>query len=56
MNNFNLYCSNCHESFYVDKDFYDLTIRTIENGIDNPFVCDDCQDEVDELGYERSHP
>ena len=52
LNHFNLYCSNCHESFYVDKDFFEQTMLAIEEGLDNPFVCDECQEEYAELEHQ----
>src|SRR5437763_9848762 len=54
-NRFNMYCSTCHAPFYVDKGFYESIVTAMEEGLDNPFVCDDCQQEVDEIGRIQIH-
>jgi hypothetical protein len=54
-NRYNMYCSNCHASFYVDKSFYDEILTSMEEGLDNPFICDDCQDEMAELESWQGH-
>jgi hypothetical protein len=55
LNPFNVYCGSCHGSFYVDKDFYEQTVHAMEEGIDSPFLCDDCQDELDDSRHQINH-
>lgn len=55
LNRFKMNCSSCHASFYVDKAFFDQIETAMEEGLDNPFICDDCHDELDELGHLRDH-
>jgi hypothetical protein len=47
----NLNCSICNRSLYVDKQLYDSVVRSIEDGLDNPFLCDECQVEYEELAH-----
>ena len=51
-NRYNLNCSSCHRSLYVNKEIYQRAVNAIEEGMDNPFICDDCQDEFAELEHE----
>lgn len=46
-------CSDCCKTFYTDKETYERFCRTIEQGLDNPFLCNDCQHEYEELAYEN---
>jgi len=55
VNCYNMYCSSCHGSFYLDKDFYEQTVYAMEQGSDNPFLCDECQDEINELDQMHRH-
>ena len=50
-NRYNLNCSSCHRSLYVNKEIYENTVNSIAEGLDNPFICDDCQDEFTELEH-----
>jgi hypothetical protein len=50
-NQYKLLCSMCSETLYVDKQLYDNTLHSIEEGLDNPFLCDDCQLDYDELAH-----
>jgi hypothetical protein len=45
-------CSVCCKTFFANKATHDNICRVIEQGLDNPFLCDDCQQEYDELAYE----
>jgi hypothetical protein len=47
----NLNCSNCNQSLYVDKETYKRVLRSIEEGLDNPFLCDECQSEYEDLAH-----
>lgn len=44
-------CVTCGETFYVDKQMHESTARLIAEGLDNPFECDDCRDEMEELAH-----
>ena len=54
-NRYNMYCSSCHGSFYVDRTFYDQIVTSMEEGLDNPFMCDDCQEEFMDLERTTGH-
>lgn len=45
-------CGMCGEVFYVDEATARSIAVAVETGLDNPFMCKDCQDEYDELAYE----
>ena len=38
-------CADCAKSFYTDKETYERFCATLERGLDNPFLCADCQEE-----------
>ena len=46
-------CGMCSEGFYVDEVTFNNVSRAIQEGLDNPFLCDACEAECDELAYER---
>ena len=48
---FEVDCASCGGTFFADKMAYASIRRAIEQGIDNPFLCSDCEDEYDELAY-----
>ncbi|HYJ90646.1 MAG TPA: hypothetical protein VEV84_05005 [Pyrinomonadaceae bacterium] len=50
-NQYSLNCGICNQSLYVDKQTYESTVNAIEKGLDNPFVCEDCQAEYAELEH-----
>lgn len=45
-------CRDCGGRFYTDRGMYDHIARAIEEGLDNPFVCPDCRQELDELAHQ----
>lgn len=51
-NQYNVNCGICNQSLYVDKQQYESVVRAIEEGLDNPFVCDDCREEYAELEHQ----
>lgn len=55
MNRFNMYCSVCHGAYFVDEQFYAHITRLMEDGFENPFVCDECKEDADELEHDRDH-
>lgn len=44
-------CSVCAKSFYVDDETIDKLSRAMEEGRDNPFVCDDCIEDYEEIAH-----
>jgi hypothetical protein len=48
---FALNCSLCSEKYYTDQATFDRLINSIEETDENPFVCEECQQEYDELEY-----
>ena len=51
-NQFRLNCEVCSGTFYVDEETFRLASTAILEGLDNPFCCEDCQEELDELAHE----
>jgi len=45
-------CGMCAREFYVDDEGYRRYREVIDSGLDNPFRCDTCSDEYDDLAYE----
>ena len=46
-----LVCSFCNETYYVDDVTFRQAIAAMEEGIDNPFCCDECEAEQEELSH-----
>lgn len=44
-------CGTCGRAYYTDWVNYGTWLRAIEQGIDNAFVCDDCQSVENDLAY-----
>lgn len=45
-------CGMCARELYVDDDGYGLYMEAIGSGLDNPFRCEVCSEEYDDLAYE----
>lgn len=45
-------CGMCARELYVDDETYRLYVQTISSGLDNPFRCEICDEEYDDLAYE----
>ena len=45
-------CGMCARELYVDDETYRLYVKTISSGLDNPFRCEVCNEEYDDLAYE----
>lgn len=53
-NKHNLRCDLCKRHFYVGKSIYEQTHHTLElDPSNNPFVCDDCLDEIEFVSFGR---
>lgn len=45
-------CGMCARELYVDEDSYRLYTEALVSGLDNPFRCEVCMEEYDDLAYE----
>ena len=45
-------CGMCARELYVDDEGYRLYMEAINSGLDNPFRCEVCHEEYDDLAYE----
>lgn len=45
-------CGMCARELYVDDEGYRLYMEAINSGLDNPFTCETCREEYDDLAYE----
>lgn len=48
---FRLMCEVCGGTFYVDEVTFRQARTAMEEGSENPFHCDDCESEYEELGH-----
>ena len=46
-----LRCGVCGDLSFVDEETFRRVTRAIEEGLDNPFMCGDCEDEYDDLAH-----
>ena len=45
-------CGMCARELYVDEDAYRFYSEALTSGLDNPFRCEVCSEEYDDLAYE----
>ena len=45
-------CGMCARELYVDEDAYHYYSEALVSGMDNPFRCEVCSEEYDDLAYE----
>ena len=45
-------CGMCAREIYVDEDAYRFYSEALLSGLDNPFRCEVCSEEYDDLTYE----
>lgn len=45
-------CGMCAKELYVDEEGYGRYMEALSSGLDNPFRCDVCNEEYDDLAYE----
>jgi translation initiation factor 2 gamma subunit (eIF-2gamma) len=45
-------CGMCARELYVDDEGYSLYMEAMNSGLDNPFRCEICNEEYDDLVYE----
>jgi hypothetical protein len=46
-----LVCGFCHETYYVDDSIFNQAITAMKEGLDNPFCCDECEAEYEEVSH-----
>jgi len=46
-----LVCGFCNERYFVDDVTFERAMTAMEKGIDNPFCCDECEQEYEELSH-----
>ena len=51
VNKYEMFCGNCGDKLYVDKDLFRRINNAIEEGTDNPLMCEDCENSYEELGH-----
>lgn len=44
-------CGMCGEIYFVDSETHEGVNTAVQEGLDNPFLCDDCEQEYDELAH-----
>lgn len=42
-------CNTCGDTWYVSQSGSEEINRAVERGLENPFLCDDCREEYEEL-------
>jgi hypothetical protein len=52
LNRFELNCGMCGGVYFVDQATAERVHEAVRQGFDNPFRCEDCEEEYDEMAYE----
>lgn len=52
LNQVSIRCGMCGDLYYVDEATKARIAEVVETGLDNPFRCEDCESEYDDLAYE----
>lgn len=47
-----LRCGMCGEVYFVSSETLEGVNTAVRAGLDNPFMCGDCEEEYDELAYD----
>jgi hypothetical protein len=50
-NQFELVCEFCGGTFYVDEVTYRQALTAIEAGSENPFCCNECESEYEDVSH-----
>jgi hypothetical protein len=45
-------CGMCARAVYVDEETYLLVSDALKSGLENPFRCEVCEEEYDDLAYD----
>jgi hypothetical protein len=48
-NKYEINCGLCNKTLYTDKETSERIYRSIEQGLDNPFLCNECEREFEDL-------
>lgn len=51
-NQYEVRCGMCARELYVDEESHRLYSEALISGLDNPFRCEVCSEEYDDLAYE----
>lgn len=46
-----LICGVCGGTYYVDDVTFQQAMTAMEEGLDNPFCCDDCEEDYEEVSH-----
>jgi hypothetical protein len=46
-----LVCGFCGDPYYVDEITFEQAMHAMDEGIDNPFCCDECEAEYEEISH-----
>jgi hypothetical protein len=46
-----LICGFCSEAYYVDDVTFRQAVSAMEQGLDNPFCCDECEEDYEEIAH-----
>ena len=46
-----LVCGFCNGTYYVDDVTFRQAMAAMEEGLDNPFCCDECETEYEEVSH-----
>ena len=52
-NKYEITCGTCFKTLYADQETSEGLSRAIEEGLDNPFLCNDCEQELAVEAYDR---
>lgn len=53
VNQYEVYCGTCGKVFYTDRDNRAHIGKSIEQGLDNPFLCEQCVLDYEEAAFEK---
>ena len=51
LNKHEMFCGICGGNVFVDKELFGQLNRAIEEGIDNPLLCEGCEDSYEEAAH-----
>ena len=51
-NQFELTCGICAGTFFVDENTFRHAVSAVEQALDNPFCCDECEEEYESLSHD----
>ena len=51
---FQAICESCGKTWYVSQGWSEAINRAVENGAENPFLCDDCNEQDEEMAVAQS--